>query len=315
MGLSDHRVNPKRKGSHFMKVSMEKTTSSSDTAGRNITLIGALVNAVLISLKLLAGVFGKSNALIADGVHSISDLFTDVVVLMGIWRGRRPADEDHPFGHGRIETMSTALVGLSLMATALYLGSQAVMDIYFRHESHPNILAIIGAGVSIVIKEGLFRYTLRTGRRMKSQLVVANAWHHRSDALSSVAVLAGVTLAQIKPSWHIFDSFAALLVSFFIIKVGLEILGETYRELSDAAPDPETLDSIRQCALDVAGVMDAHDLRVRTSGGMHQIEIHIVVDAQLTVAKGHRIAKTVEDCMINDIDDVGRAIVHVDPSR
>ena len=294
---------------------MEKNLPSSDTAGRNITLIGALVNAVLIGLKLLAGVFGKSNALIADGVHSISDLFTDVVVLMGIWRGRRPADEDHPFGHGRIETMSTAIVGLSLVATALYLGSQAAMDIYFRHESHPNIWAIMGAGVSIVIKEALFRYTVRTGRRMKSQLVVANAWHHRSDALSSVAVLAGVTLAQIKPSWHIFDSFAALLVSFFIIKVGLEILGDTYRELSDAAPAPETLESIRQCALGVAGVLDAHDLRVRTSGGMHQIEIHIVVDAQLTVKKGHRIAKAVENCMVNDIDDVGRAIVHVDPSR
>jgi len=294
---------------------MEKNLPLFDTAGRNITLMGALVNVILIGLKLLAGVFGKSNALIADGVHSISDLFTDVVVLMGIWRGRRPADEDHPFGHGRIETMSTAIVGLSLVATALYLGSQAAMDIYFRHESHPNIWAIMGAGVSIVIKEALFRYTVRTGRRMKSQLVVANAWHHRSDALSSVAVLAGVTLAQIKPSWHIFDSFAALLVSFFIIKVGLEILGDTYRELSDAAPAPETLESIRQCALGVAGVLDAHDLRVRTSGGMHQIEIHIVVDAQLTVKKGHRIAKAVENCMVNDIDDVGRAIVHVDPSR
>ena len=152
---------------------------SSDAAGRNVTLICAFVNVILIGLKLFAGIFGKSNALIADGVHSISDLFTDVVVLVGIRRGRRPADEKHPFGHGRIETLSTAIVGLSLVATALYLGSQAAIDIYSRHESHPNIWAIIGAGVSIVIKEALFRYTVRTGRRMKSQLVVANAWHHR----------------------------------------------------------------------------------------------------------------------------------------
>ena len=288
---------------------------SSDTAGRNITLVGALVNAILIVLKLLAGVFGKSNALIADGVHSISDLFTDVVVLMGIWRGRKPADEDHPFGHGRIETLATAIVGLSLVATALYIGSQAAMDIYSRHEFHPNVLAIIGAGISIVFKEVLYRYTVLAGRRMKSQLVVANAWHHRSDALSSVAVLAGVSLAQIKPSWYIFDSFAALLVSFFIIKVGLEILGGAFRELSDAAPAVETLNSIRQCALSVEGVMDAHDLRVRTTGGRHQIEIHIVVDGELTVREGHQIAKAVEICLVNDIDDAGRAIVHVDPNR
>jgi len=294
---------------------MKTSMSATEASGRNITLIGALVNAVLIGFKLFAGIFGKSNALIADGVHSISDLFTDVVVLIGIWRGRRPADEKHPFGHGRIETLFTAIVGLSLVATALVLGYRAAMSIYLHQESHPNVLAIIGAGVSIVLKEALYRYTVMTGRRMKSQLVVANAWHHRSDALSSVAVLAGVTLAQIKPSWHIFDAFAALLVSFFIIKVGLEILGDTFRELSDAAPNPETLNNIRQCALDAEGVLDVHDLRVRTSGGLHQLEIHIVVDASLTVKEGHNIAKDVEACLLNDIDDVGRAIVHVDPAE
>jgi cation diffusion facilitator family transporter len=288
--------------------------SSSDTAGRNITLAGALVNVILIGLKFSAGIIGKSNALIADAVHSISDLFTDVVVLMGIWRGRRPPDDRHPFGHGRVEALFTSLVGMSLVATALFLGYEAARDVYLHHESHPNAWAVIGAGVSIILKEALYRYTVRAGRRMKSQLVVANAWHHRSDALSSVAVLAGVTLAQIKPSWHIFDAFAALLVSFFILKVGLDILGNTFRELSDTAPAPETMDSIRQCALGTEGVMEVHDLRVRTSGGLHQIEIHIVVDSSLTVKEGHDIAKEVEACLISDIDDVGRAIVHVDPA-
>ena len=287
---------------------------ASDTAGRKITLVGALVNAVLIVFKLAAGVFGKSSALIADGVHSISDLFTDVVVLVGIWRGRRPPDEDHTFGHGRVETLFTSIVGLSLVATALYLGFQAAMDIYLRQQSHPNILAIIGAVFSIVLKEALFRYTVSAGRRMKSPLVVANAWHHRSDALSSVAVLAGVTLAQIKPSWRIMDAFAALLVSFFIVKVGLEILRDTFRELSDAAPDPETMQQIRQCTLSVPGVMGMHDLRARTTGGQHQIEVHVVVNAALTVKQGHEIATAVEKCLLNDVDDVGRVIVHMDPS-
>lgn len=293
---------------------MGNNISISDAGGRKVTLIGALVNFFLIGLKLLAGIFGKSNALIADGVHSISDLFTDVVVLIGIWRGRRPPDDRHPFGHGRIEALFTAVVGISLVGTALYLGFEAAKDIYLHRVSHPNVLAIVGAGVSIILKEVLYRYTLLAGRRMKSQLVVANAWHHRSDALSSVAVLAGVALAQVKPSWQIFDAVAALLVSFLILKVGLDIMGNTFRELSDAAPIPETLNSIRQCALNVEGVMDAHDLRVRTSGGLHQIEIHIVVDASLTVKQGHGIAKTVEACLTNDIEDVGRAIVHVDPA-
>ncbi len=293
---------------------MGKVIQDSEAAGRKITLVGALVNAILIAFKLLAGVFGKSSALVADGVHSISDLFTDVVVLIGIWRGRRPPDEDHTFGHGRIETLFTGVVGLSLVATALYLGIQAAMDIYLRQESQPNILAIMGAGISIVFKEALFRYTVSAGRRMKSQLVLANAWHHRSDALSSVAVLAGVTLAQIKPSWRVMDAFAALLVSFFIIKVGLEILRDTFRELSDAAPNPETMQQIRTCALEVAGVLGVHDLRARTTGGLHQIEIHVVVDATLTVKQGHAIAKTVEECLLNDIDDVGRVIVHMDPN-
>jgi cation diffusion facilitator family transporter len=295
-------------------MNIHNSISSSETGGRKVTLIGALVNLILIGLKLVAGIFGKSNALIADGVHSISDLFTDVVVLIGIWRGRRPPDDRHPFGHGRIEALFTTVVGISLVGTAFYLGFEAAKDIYLHQESHPNVLAIMGAGVSIILKEVLYRYTMLAGRRMKSQLLVANAWHHRSDALSSVAVLAGVALAQVKPSWNIFDAFAALLVSFLILKVGLDILGGTYRELSDTAPNPETMDSIRQCALATGGVMGVHDLRVRTSGGLHQIEIHIVVDALQTVKEGHAIAKEVEACLINDIDDVGRAIVHVDPA-
>ena len=292
---------------------MGKAMQASETSGRKITLVGALVNAILIIFKLVAGVFGKSSALVADGVHSISDLFTDVIVLIGIWRGRRPPDEDHTFGHGRIEALFTGFVGLSLVATALYLGVGAALDIYQRQESQPNIMATIGAGISILLKEALFRYTVSAGRRMKSQLVVANAWHHRSDALSSVAVLVGVTLAQIKPSWRVMDAFAALLVSFFVIKVGLEILRNTFRELSDAAPNPETMQQIRQCALGTAGVLGVHDLRARTTGGQHQIEIHVVVDATLTVKQGHAIAKAVEECLLTDIDNVGRVIVHMDP--
>jgi len=292
---------------------MTDSNASSATAGRKVTLLGIFVNAFLILLKFFAGIFGGSQALIADAVHSVSDLFTDAVVLLGIRMGRKPPDEEHHFGHARIETLASAIVGLALIATGLYLGIEASFNIYRHTEHHPTELALIAAGASIAFKEALYRYTVLIGRRIKSQLILANAWHHRSDAFSSVAVLLGVTGAFIKPSWHILDAFAALIVSFFIIKVGLDILGKTLREFTDTAPRPEIIERLMRLSRAVEGVLDAHDLRVRTSGGFYQAEIHIVVDGQLTVVEGHRIAKTVERCLAEEMDDLDSVIVHVDP--
>ena len=293
---------------------MLESRTESAKAGRSVTLVGVVVNAFLILFKFLAGVFGQSQALIADAVHSISDLFTDFVVLLGLRIGRKAPDEEHPFGHARIETLASATVGLALIATALYLGIQAALNIYRHTEYHPTGLALIGAAVSIALKEGLYHYTVHTGRRIKSQLVVANAWHQRSDALSSVAVLLGVVGARLKPSWHILDSFAALLVSFFIVKVGLDILRTTLREFTDTAPQPEILNKIANCIRSVEGVIDVHDLRVRTSGGLYQMETHIVVDGALTVTEGHRIAKAAESCLAEEVLDLDQIIVHVDPA-
>jgi cation diffusion facilitator family transporter len=293
---------------------MTESKTSSAKAGRRVTLLGLFVNALLILLKFSAGIFGDSQALIADAVHSVSDLFTDAVVLVGIKIGRKPPDKKHHFGHARIETLASAIVGLALIATAVYLGIEAALNIHRHTEYHPTGLALIGAAVSIGLKEALYRYTVFIGRRIKSQLIITNAWHHRSDALSSVAVLLGVAGTFIKPSWHILDSFAALIVSFFIIKVGLDIIRKTLREFTDTAPRPEIIKKLMQLSKAVEGVMDAHDLRVRTSGGFYQVEIHIVVDGQLTVVEGHRIAKTVERSLVEEMDDLDRVIVHVDPA-
>jgi cation diffusion facilitator family transporter len=282
-------------------------------AGRKVTLLGLFINIFLILLKFSAGIIGDSQALIADAVHSISDLFTDAVVLLGIKIGGKPPDEEHHFGHARIETLASAIVGLALIGTAVYLGIEAALNIHRHTEYHPSGVALIGAGVSIALKEALYRYTVLIGRRIKSQLIVANAWHHRSDALSSVAVLLGVAGTFIKPSWHILDALAALIVSFFIIKVGFDILRKTLREFTDTAPRPEIIEKLMQLSQAVDGVMDAHDLRVRTSGGFYQAEIHIAVDGRLTVIEGHRIAKTVERCLSEEMDELDRVIVHVDP--
>ncbi len=292
---------------------MNEAEISPEKAGRKVTLLGLLVNAFLILLKFFAGIFGGSQALIADAVHSVSDLFTDAVVLLGIKIGRKPPDKEHHFGHARIETLASAIVGLALIGTAVYLGIDAALNIHRHTEYHPTGIALIGAGVSIAMKEALYRYTVLIGRRIKSQLLVANAWHHRSDALSSVAVLLGVAGTFINPAWHILDAFAALIVSFFIIKVGFDILRKTLREFTDTAPRPEIMEKLMQLSRAVDGVMDAHDLRVRTSGGFYQAEIHIVVDGQLTVVEGHLIAKTVERCLTDEMDELDRVIVHVDP--
>jgi len=293
---------------------MSQVDKDAGNAGRKVTWIGAITNTLLIGCKFAAGIFGHSQALIADAVHSVSDLFTDIIVLLGLKIGKKAPDEEHHFGHARIETLASAVVGLSLIATAIYLGIEAGLNIYHHTEYHPTKLALIGAGVSIAVKEALYHYTVRVGRRIKSQLIVSNAWHHRSDSLSSIAVLIGVTGAIIKPSWHILDAFAALLVSFFIVKVGLEILGKSLREFTDTAPSPEIIDNISDCTNNVEGVLDTHDLKIRTSGGFYQMETHIVVDGELTVTEGHRIAKAVERCLIEEVEDLDRVIVHVDPA-
>ncbi|MBL7176088.1 MAG: cation transporter [Desulfobacteraceae bacterium] len=293
---------------------MLESRTSQARAGRSVTLVGAVVNAILIVLKFSTGVFGRSQALIVDAIHSVSDLFTDVVVLVGLRIGRKAPDDEHPFGHARIETLASATLGIALIATALYLGIESALNIYHHAEYHPTGLALIGAGISIALKEGLYHYTVHTGKRIKSQLIMANAWHHRSDALSSVAVLAGVAGTLINPSWHILDSFAALLVSFFIVKVGLDILRNSLREFTDTAPQPEILNRISSCILSVEGVLDVHDLRVRTSGGLYQMETHIIVDGQLTIAEGHRITKEVENCLAEEVEDLDRAIIHVEPA-
>jgi cation diffusion facilitator family transporter len=282
-------------------------------AGRSVTLTGFWINVLLILVKFLAGWFGRSQALIADAVHSVSDLLTDGVTLLGIHVGRQEADERHPFGHARLETLASAVVGVSLIGTGVYLGVDAGIGIHGHREQAPTLLALVGAGLSIACKEFLYQYTVRIGKRIQSRLIEVNAWHHRSDALSSVAVFLGVLGATIHPGWRILDAYAALLVSFFVVKVGLDALRDSLREFTDTAPAPEVVDQIRRCISATDGVMDVHDIRVRTAGGRYQMEAHVEVRDRLTVGEGHRIAKSVESCLLEEIGDMDRVIIHVDP--
>ncbi len=282
-------------------------------AGYKVTLVGFVANIFLVAGKLFCGIFGHSQALIADAIHSVSDLFTDLVVLLGLHLGRKTPDSRHHFGHGRLETLASAVVSVFLMGAGISLAYSAGVAIYQHTPSDPSWLALIAAGVSIGVKEFLYQITMRTGRRMRSKVMVANAWHHRSDAWSSVAVFAGVAGAQLHPSWRVLDSYAALLVSFFVFLVGMKMFFGCLAELTDAAPKEDMLEKISQCVLQVPGVKGAHKLKVRTSADLLQMQVHIVVDGQLTVSEGHAIAKEVEQCLFEDIEDVVDVVVHVDP--
>lgn len=283
--------------------------------GRRVTLIGVWVNLFLIGFKTAGGLVGQSQALIADAVHSFSDLFTDLVVLIGLKIGAKAPDEKHPFGHARLETLASSIVGLVLITVAVGIGLDAGRSIYYHTEKHPTWPALLAAAVSIVAKEAVYQYTVFVGKRLKSPAIQANAWHHRSDAMSSVAVLAGVTGALINPAWHILDAYAALLVSFFILKVGLDVIWNSIQEFTDTAPEPAVMENIKACTRNVSGVIEVHDVRVRTSGGQYQMELHVVVDGRLSVVQGHHIAKEVERCLIDEIDGLDRIIVHVDPAE
>jgi len=294
--------------------SLESTPLTTEiSSGIKITVLGAAVNVILVVLKLWAGFLSRSQALIADGVHSLSDLFSDIVVIFGLKWGRKLEDEDHPYGHARIETISSMIVGILLILVGLGITYNALFSIYEHEAFRPGKFALYAAGFSILVKEALFWYTHQIGKRLRSPALIANAWHHRSDALSSVAVFIGVGATYLNPDWHLADAFAAVFVTFFIVRVGINLVWSAFRELSDTAPDRKVLELISLQTLKVAGVRQVHDLRARHSGPEIFVELHVVVDPNLTVREGHDIAREVKARLLVEFNDVTRVIIHVDP--
>ncbi len=294
---------------------MSTDSNTIHSEGYRVTLIGGVCNVGLIALKLVAGVVGHSEALIADAVHSLSDLLTDLITLAGFRIGRKGADTNHHFGHGRVETFFSSLTGILLILGGGYIAFHSIMSIRGISHVSPTILPVVVACLSIPIKEVLFQWTRRVGQRLSSTSLMANAWHHRSDALSSVAVLVGVGGAYLRPQWVSLDAWAALVVSFFIFKAGAGIILRAYKEFTDVAPGTSIQEKIRQCALEINGVQGLHDLKIRSSGGRYQMEVHVVVDGEITVRAGHKIAKEVEQCLISEFSELGSVIVHVDPDE
>ena len=278
--------------------------------GIRIILIGALVNLFLAVIKIAGGIVGRSTAMVADGIHSLSDLLTDVVVLFTHKIGQLPADENHPYGHGRAETIGATLVGSVIIVAGFGLAYQAWEIITTGTFHTPSWPAAVAAVVSIAANEILFRATRSVGETTKSPSLVANAWHHRSDAISSVAALIGIGGAM--AGYPIMDPIAAIIVSVMIAKVGYDIAFQGLSDLMDTALSEDETHRIEMTINDLPGVIQTHNLRTRQIGGELLMDVHILVDHQASVTEGHQIAESVRRKLIRTMDNVQDVLVHVD---
>jgi cation diffusion facilitator family transporter len=279
---------------------------------QRVTVVGGIINLLLAIGKIFAGVVGNSQALVADGVHSLSDLATDFLVLFAARHASREADEDHPYGHGRIETAVTVALGVSLILVGAGILFDAVRRL-FQPELllQPGWLALAVAVVSVLAKESLYHYTLRVAKRIRSPMLRANAWHHRSDAVSSLVVIVGV--AGTMAGLAYLDAIAAAVVALMIARIGWNLGWQALRELVDTALEADRVHAIRTSILSVDGVLDLHLLRTRRMGADALVDVHVLVDPNLSVSEGHQISEAVRRTLIRDIDEVSDVMVHIDP--
>lgn len=278
---------------------------------RNVTWVGACIDAVLAFIKILAGWLVHSPALIADGFHSLSDLLTDAaVVVFSHWAQADP-DDEHPYGHRRYETLGTVMLGTTLIVVASIIAWDSILSlIYGNHVPNPSVWAIIIALISVVSKEWIFRYTILAAKRVQSNLLEANAWHSRSDAFSSIIVLAGVIATWFGYGWV--ELYAAIGVAILIGKMGVTLTWNASQELIDRGIDPEEAEEIKRIVHQTPGVEDVHMLRSRMMANHIYLDVHIQVDRIITVSEGHFISERVVQQVKSERDHVSDITVHVD---
>ena len=279
---------------------------------RQAALVGAVVNLILALVKILFGYIGQSQSLVADGVHSLSDLLSDALVLFAARHAKDAPDEGHPYGHGRYETAATMALGAFLILVGLGIVWDATERLFKPEELlHPQSFTLYVALFSILANEALYHYTQYLARRIKSDLLRANAWHHRTDSISSVVVLVGIggTMAGLP----YLDAIAAVLVGLMIVHIGWNLGWSAMQELVDAGLEEEQVAEIREVIGSVSGVSNVHMLRTRRMGGHASADVHVQVDPWLSVSEGHRIAEVVQSRLIDEIEMLSDVTVHIDP--
>jgi len=278
---------------------------------KKVTIISVIINFFLGLIKIIGGFLYNSHGLIADGFHSFSDLLTDGMVLVASKYGSQDADKNHPYGHQRIETATTLFLAMLLIIAGAGIAWDAIDTLIHNAEIRPDWLSLPIIIVSIIAKEALFHYTRYIGNHIQSELLITNAWHHRSDAASSIIVLAGI-IASLS-GFIYFDAIAAVLVALLIIKMGWDYGWNSVRELVDTAVEPEVLQQIKKTIESINGVDRIHQLRSRLMGGDIYIDVHILVSQQISVSEGHYIAQHVHQALVKKFDRVKDVTVHVDP--
>jgi cation diffusion facilitator family transporter len=291
---------------------MELTAAQRHQAINKVTLWGVFVNLVLSVTKLAGGFFGQSQALIADGLHSLSDLASDAMVFIAAKHASEEADEEHPYGHARFETIATVALAVLLIIVGLGIAYDAIVSLV-SHEliEKPDLFTLWIAALSIFSNEGLYHYTKSVGNRIRSNLLLANAWHHRSDAVSSIVVLIGIAGTQF--DMPKLDAYAAIVVAIMIARIGFKLGYDSIQELVDASLEPELVDKIRHKILSHEGVRELHMLRTRRLGHHAHVDVHILVAPKLSVSEGHHISETVEKMLIESFDTINDVTVHIDP--
>jgi len=278
---------------------------------KSITYLGMVVNITLAVIKIVIGFFAASLALVADGVHSLSDLATDVAVLLGLRLGSKAPDQSHPYGHGRAETFSAALIALILILVGGVMVYYATMAIARDEITTPKIGVLIAAIVSIAAKEWLYKATKKIAVQSHSTALYANAWHHRSDALSSVAVAIGFILLEF--GFGHGDQVAAIAVGLMIIWVGIRVIGDCLRELTESAVDSDTVEHIKNIINDNSSIRQWHKLRTRKVGREVFLDFHILVDPDLSIADAHQISEDLEETLDEQINRPVNITVHIEP--
>jgi len=283
-----------------------------------VTLVGGMVNVLLLVFKFVAGILGHSAAMVADAVHSLSDFVTDIIVIVFVHISGKPKDKSHDYGHGKYETLAMTFIGAALLAVALGIVFSGIVKIvawvHGQDLQAPGTLALWAALLSVVLKEGTFRYSMKEAHRLNSQAVEANAWHHRSDALSSIGTALGIGGAIfLGQRWTVLDPVASVVVGLFIIKVSFFLLRDGIGDLMEQSLPDEVEQEILQLAASVEGVEEPHDLCTRRIGNHYAIELHILMDGDIPLREAHDKASEVEDLLRQHYGEDTHVAVHVEP--
>ena len=285
-----------------------------------VTAVGSIVNVLLVVFKFIAGILGRSSAMVADAVHSLSDLLTDIIIVIFVRTASKPIDHTHEYGHGKYETLATLIIGVILFFVGLGIMITGITDCidFFQGKrgERPLLIALIAAVVSILLKEGTFRYTLSQGKKVNSPVLIANAWHHRSDAYSSIATLVGIGGAMfLGKNGLILDPLAAIFVSFYICKSGWDVMKPSIDELLEKSLPQETENEIRTLLKSIEGVEGVHNLKTRKIGSRIAIELHAEMDGRISLNDAHTIASEAEKQIKKKYGSKTHIGIHMEPKR